>query len=81
MENEFDEIEPLLLIFSNPAVNSLLRQGEESAHVFNPKQIKCVKAKVLKVTLEESKEIFRCIFRYLHRDHIRQGRRKKESCR
>ena len=64
----------------------ILKQGEEFAHDFNVKQIKCVEAKVQKVTrdtetLEESKDSFRSIFKGLHRDRISKGRRKKENCR
>ena len=59
-------------------------QGEEFAHDFNVKQIKCVEAKVQKVTrdaetLEESKDSFRSIFKGLHGDRISKGRRKKEN--
>ena len=62
----------------------ILKQGEEFAHDFNVKQIKCVEAKVQKVTrdtetLEESKNSFRSIFKGLHRDRISKGRRKKEK--
>ncbi|CAH3196993.1 unnamed protein product [Porites evermanni] len=62
----------------------ILKQGEEFAHDFNVKQIKCVEAKVQKVTqdtetLEESKDSFRSIFKGLHRDRISKGRRKKEN--
>ena len=62
----------------------ILQQGEEFAHDFNVKQIKCVEAKVQKVTrdtetLEESKDSFRSIFKGLHRDRISKGRRKKEN--
>ena len=64
----------------------ILKQGEEFAHDFNVKQIKCVAAKVQKVTrhtetLEESKDSFCSIFKVLHRDRIGQRRRKKENCR
>ena len=62
----------------------ILKQGEEFAHNFNVKQIKCVKAKVQKVTrdtetLEENKDSFRSIFKGLHRDRISKGRRKNEN--
>ena len=62
----------------------ILKQGEEFAHDFNVRQIKCVEAKVQKVTrdtetLEESKDSFRSIFKGLHRDRISKGRRKKEN--
>ena len=61
----------------------ILKQGEEFAHNFNVKQIKCFEAKVQKVTrdtetLEESKDSFRSIFKGLHRD-ISKGRRKKKT--
>ena len=64
----------------------ILKQGEEFAHDFNVKQIKCVEAKVQKVTrdtetLEESKDSFRSIF-ILHctalaRKPFQQSRRKQ----
>lgn len=62
----------------------ILKQGEEFAHDFNVKQIKCVEAKVQKVTrdtetLEESKDSFRRIFKGLHGDRISKGRKKKEN--
>ena len=62
----------------------ILKQGKEFAHDFNVKQIKCVEAKVQKVTrdtetLEESKDSFRSIFKGLHRDCISKGGRKKEN--
>ena len=62
----------------------ILKQGEKFAHDFNVKQIKCVEAKVQKVTrntktLEESKDSFHSTFKGLHRDRIRKGRRKKEN--
>ena len=62
----------------------ILKRGEEFAHDFNVKQIKCVEAKVRKVTrdtetLEESKDSFRSIFKGLHRDRISKGRRKKQN--
>ena len=62
----------------------ILKQGEEFAHDFNVKQIKCVEAKVQKVTretetLEESKDSFRGIFKGLHGDRISKGKRKKEN--
>ena len=62
----------------------ILKRGEEFAHDFNVKQIKCVKAKVQKAkrdteTLEESKDSFCSIFKGLHRDRISKGRRKKRK--
>ena len=62
----------------------ILKQGEEFAHDFNVKQIKCVKAKVQNVTwdtetLEESKDSFCSIFKGLHTDRISKGRRKKRK--
>ena len=63
----------------------ILKQGEEFAHNFIVKQIKCVEAKVQKVTrdtgtLEESKDSFRSIFKGLHieRPH-QQGKKKKRK--
>ena len=71
-------------LFQSNAYGLILKQGEEFAHDFNVKQIKCVEAKVQKVTrdtetLEESKDSFRCIFKGLHGDRICKGRRKKEN--
>ena len=62
----------------------ILKQGEEFADDLNIKQIKCVEAKVQKVTrdtetLEESNDSFRSIFNGLHRDPISRGRRKKKT--
>ena len=60
----------------------ILKQGEEFAHDFSVKLIKCVEAKVQKVTrdtetLEESKDSFRR--KGLHGHRISKGRRKKEN--
>ena len=60
----------------------ILKQGEEFAHDFNVKQIKCVKAKVQKVTrdtetLEESKDSFRSISFFYIETSAREEEKKK----
>ena len=59
------------------------KQGEEFAHTFNVKQIKCVEAKLTKVTQDmEALEIRRgydSIFKGILKEHINKRRRKKEN--
>ena len=61
-----------------------LKQGEETAHSFNVKQIKCTEAKLTKVTqdmeaLENKKSSYNSIFKGTPKQHINKGRRKKEN--
>ena len=82
-KNKFCPFAKALLHYFNYFSN-IKKQGEEFAHDFNVKQIKCVEAKAQKVTrdtetLEERKDSFRSIFKGLHRDRISKGRRKKEN--
>ena len=61
----------------------ILKQGEEFAHDFNVRQIKCVEAKVQKVTrdtetLEESKDSFVAFSRaYIETASAREEEKKK----
>ena len=61
-----------------------LKQGEEFAHSFNVKQIKCMEAKLMKVTqnmeaLENKKSNYNSIFKDILKRHINKRRRKKEN--
>ena len=61
-----------------------LKQGEEFAHSFNVKQIKCTEAKLTKVTqdmeaLENKKSNYNSIFKGILKQHINKRRRKKEN--
>jgi len=63
-----------------------LKQGEEFAHSFNVKQIKCIEAKLTKVTqdmgaLESKNSNCNSIFKDIVKQHINKRRRKKENCR
>ena len=61
-----------------------LKQGEEFAHSFNLKQIKCIEAKLTKVTqdmeaLENKKSNYNSIFKGILKQHINRRRRQKEN--
>ena len=61
-----------------------LKQGEEFAHSFNVKQIKCIEAKLTKVTqdieaLVNKKSNYNSIFKGILKQHINKRRRKKEN--
>ena len=61
-----------------------LKQGEEFAHSFNVKQIKCREAKLTKVTqdmeaLENKKSNYNSIFKAILKQHINKRRRQKEN--
>ena len=61
-----------------------LKQGEEFTHNFNVKQIKCIEAKLTKVTqdMEEPLSIkgsYDSIFKGILKQHINKRRRKKEN--
>jgi len=61
-----------------------LKQGEEFAHSFNVKQIKCTEAKLTKVTqdmeaLENKKSNYNSIFKGILKQQNNKRRRKKEN--
>ena len=61
-----------------------LKQGEEFAHSFNVKQIKCIEAKLTKVTqdieaLEKKKSNYNSIFKGILKQNINKRRRKKKT--
>jgi len=61
-----------------------LKQGEECAHSLNVKQIKCIEAKLTKVTqdieaLVNKKSNCNSIFKDILKQHINKRRRKKEN--
>ena len=61
-----------------------LKQGEEFAHSFNVKQIKCIEAKLTKVTqdieaLEKKKSNYISIFKGILKQNINKRRRKKKT--
>jgi len=60
-----------------------LKQGEEFAHSFHVKQIKCTEAKLTKVTQDidalVNKNKYNCIFKGILKQRINKRRRKKEN--
>jgi len=59
-----------------------LKQGEEFAHSFRVKHIRCIEAKLTKVTqdmeaLENKKRSYDSLFKGIHKQHINRRRKKK----